>query len=207
MKKFKYLLIVLLGIILLPISVNAEDKAKEAILGLISEKGVIPFVINLFVIAIIAGITEEFLFRGALFSIIRRKIKNPHVIIWIIAAIFSAIHLQFYGFVPRMLLGALMGYLLYWTGSIWVPVFAHFLNNAIGVVSMYFISDEEFLELYNSSSPVIAPEEMLTTLLSAALGLVMFVFCVITMRRICMPIAPGNGNSDYSDSSDLPDNT
>ena len=163
---------------------KAEDLAREAVLVLLSKEGIIPLFVNFFVIAVVAGITEEFFFRGALFSIIGRKIKNPHVVIWIIAFIFSAIHFQFYGFIPRMLLGALMGYLLYWTGSIWVPVFAHFLNNAIGVISATSMSDEEFLKMYNSIESEIAPEYMMQAILSAIIGLFLFAFCVIVMKRI-----------------------
>ena len=61
---------------------------------------------------------------------------SVHVGIWLAAALFSAIHLQFYGFVPRMLLGALFGYLYIWTGNLWVPMLAHFFNNGFAVVMM-----------------------------------------------------------------------
>ena len=160
---------------------NAEDQAKNFILGMMSEKGAMRLIVNLIVIAVMAGIAEEFLFRGTLLSIIRRKIKNPHVAIWIVAAIFSAVHIQFYGFVPRLLLGALMGYLLYWSGSIWTPIIAHFINNAFGVISMYSVDSAELYELIE---PEIAPENMPTALLFAAGGLILFVLCVITMKRI-----------------------
>jgi membrane protease YdiL (CAAX protease family) len=92
--------------------------------------------VNLVVMAVAAALCEEFLFRGVILNLLRRAIRNPHLAIWIVAAIFSAVHLQFYGFVPRMLLGAFLGYLLYWTESIWLPVAAHFLNNAVAVVGL-----------------------------------------------------------------------
>jgi len=59
------------------------------------------------------------------------------VSIWTIAIVFSAIHMQFFGFFPRMIIGAWFGYLLWWTGSIWVPVLAHFTNNAISTVTVF----------------------------------------------------------------------
>ncbi|MDR1600858.1 MAG: CPBP family intramembrane metalloprotease [Tannerella sp.] len=113
-----------------------EDAAMEVVAKMMRERGFLSLLVNLTVIAVAAGICEEFLFRGAILSILRRKIRNPHVAIWIVAVIFSTIHFQFYGFVPRMLLGAFLGYLLYWTKSIWPPVLAHFLNNAAAVTGM-----------------------------------------------------------------------
>ncbi|MDR0757014.1 MAG: CPBP family intramembrane metalloprotease, partial [Tannerella sp.] len=113
-----------------------EDAAAETVAKMLQEKGFLSLLVNLTVIAVAAGVCEEFLFRGTILSIFRQKIRNPHVAIWIVAIIFSAIHFQFYGFVPRMLLGAFLGYLLYWTKSIWAPVLAHFLNNAVAVTGM-----------------------------------------------------------------------
>lgn len=71
-----------------------------------------------------------------------RATKNPHVAIWIAAFIFSAIHFQFFGFVPRMLLGALFGYLYYWSGNLWIPMLAHFFNNGIQIVAMYYVNNK-----------------------------------------------------------------
>lgn len=95
--------------------------------------------INLLVIAVIPAIGEEFLFRGCLQGILIRWFTNPHVAIWVCAIIFSAIHMQFYGFLPRMLLGALFGYLLFWGKNIWLPIFGHFLNNAAATVSAFYL--------------------------------------------------------------------
>ena len=120
--------------------ISAEETTALLMDKLFSQKGILALSVNLIVIAIMAGVTEEFFFRGALFSILRKAIHNHHVVIWVIAIIFSAIHFQFYGFIPRILLGAYLGYLLYWTKNIWVPVFAHFLNNAVAVIGM---SNEE----------------------------------------------------------------
>lgn len=94
---------------------------------------------NLFMIAVIPAIGEELIFRGILQNIFTRWMKNPHVAIWFTAIIFSAIHVQFYGFLPRMLMGALFGYLLYWGNSIWLPIIAHFINNASAVLYAFFL--------------------------------------------------------------------
>ena len=119
---------------------NAEEKADELITLMLQQKGIVSLAVNLLVIAVAAGVCEEVFFRGTLLSIIRRKIRNPHVAIWVVALIFSTIHLQFYGFIPRLLLGALLGYLRYWTKNIWYPIFAHFLYNAVAVIGMSSIS-------------------------------------------------------------------
>ena len=68
----------------------------------------------------------------------RTENPEPHLAIWVTAIIFSFVHFQFYGFVPRMLMGALLGYMLCWTGSLWIAMLMHFTNNAI-VTILYFI--------------------------------------------------------------------
>ncbi|MCK5703055.1 MAG: CPBP family intramembrane metalloprotease [Cyclobacteriaceae bacterium] len=95
------------------------------------------FILAIFVIAVIPAIGEELLFRGLLQNILKRIFKNYHVAIWIAAILFSAIHFQFYGFIPRVLLGALFGYLYVWTGNLLIPIVAHFLNNGISLFALY----------------------------------------------------------------------
>jgi len=95
---------------------------------------------NLLMIAVIPAFGEEFLFRGVIQKIFTGWTCNHHWGIWISAILFSALHMQFYGFIPRMFLGALFGYMLVWSGSMWVPVFAHFFNNAIGVIGLFLIN-------------------------------------------------------------------
>ena len=95
------------------------------------------FILAIFVIAVIPAIGEELLFRGLLQNILKRIFKNYHVAIWIAAFLFSAIHFQFYGFIPRILLGALFGYLYVWTGNLLIPIVAHFLNNGISLFALY----------------------------------------------------------------------
>jgi hypothetical protein len=93
---------------------------------------------NVFMVALLPAIAEEFMFRGILQRLFTGITKNAHWGILISSFLFSAIHLQFYGFFPRWLLGALFGYLLLWSGSLWLPIFAHFINNAVAVVGYYF---------------------------------------------------------------------
>jgi membrane protease YdiL (CAAX protease family) len=103
-------------------------------------------IIALIVIVLLPAVGEEVLFRG----IIQRKLAqhwaNVHVAIWISAAVFSAIHFQFFGFLPRMILGALFGYLYYWSGRLSVAILAHFINNGF-VLVMMFLYNIKVLEI------------------------------------------------------------
>ena len=97
------------------------------------------FVVNILLMALLPAMAEELTFRGVLQHIFtpRTCTRTPHIAIWATAIIFSAIHCQFYGFIPRMLLGAVFGYALVWSGSMWLPILMHFTNNALAVV-VYF---------------------------------------------------------------------
>lgn len=92
---------------------------------------------NILIIGIAAGFSEELFFRGALQRLLHTGGMSPVAAIWISAVVFSAIHLQFFGFIPRMLLGAYFGYLLLWSRSIWLPAAAHALNNSIYVIAQW----------------------------------------------------------------------
>lgn len=100
-------------------------------------------IINLLLMALLPAVAEELTFRGVLQRLFQPSTmlhnSTPHLAIWCSAILFSAIHLQFYGFIPRMLMGALFGYMLVWTGSLWVPILMHFTNNAMAVL-LYFIT-------------------------------------------------------------------
>ncbi|RYY65195.1 MAG: CPBP family intramembrane metalloprotease [Chitinophagaceae bacterium] len=98
--------------------------------------------VNLFIIAIVPAIGEELMFRGALQRTFSRLFSNHHFVIWITAFLFSAIHMQFFGFFPRMFLGAAFGYLYVWTGSLWYPIIAHFLNNAYAVIVAWYLQKQ-----------------------------------------------------------------
>ena len=116
-----------------------EDEGMVTTMAILKMNSIGGLIINLIVIAVVPAICEEFIFRGGLQRTLLRLFKNTHVAIWTSAIIFSAIHFQFFGFFPRLLLGAAFGYIYFWTGSIWYAVFAHFLNNGFAVaMSFYF---------------------------------------------------------------------
>ncbi len=98
---------------------------------------------NLLVMAVMPALGEEFLFRGVFQRIFIHWTKNVHWGIIISAALFSFFHFQFFGFVPRMLLGLFFGYLVIWSGSIWPAVVAHFVNNGFAVTMFYFVEEEQ----------------------------------------------------------------
>lgn len=95
------------------------------------------FVVALVVIAVLPAIGEELVFRGILQNEFHKGFGNIHIAIWVSAIIFSAIHMQFFGFIPRLLLGALFGYLYYWSGNLIIPIIAHFVNNGLTVLVIY----------------------------------------------------------------------
>ncbi len=117
-------------------------KAKEAQADQLTEvflqvKSPAGLTLNLLVIALIPALGEELLFRGLLQRLLGEWTRNIHAGVIITAFIFSALHLQFFGFLPRFVLGLMLGYLLEITQSLWVPIFAHFVNNATLVILFY----------------------------------------------------------------------
>jgi len=153
---------------------DAEDKAAELTTAMTSFASVGDLVLGLIVIALLPAIGEELVFRGLFQNEFYRGSGNIHLSIWLAAIIFSAIHLQFYGFIPRLLLGALFGYLYYWSGSLLIPMFAHFVNNAISVIMVY-LHRHEITDL-NVEDNVAAPLQYV--ILNAALtaGLLYYIW-------------------------------
>ncbi len=117
----------------------AEDQGMETTMALLKMEHIGIFILNLGMIALLPAIAEELMFRGALQRSLGRMFNNPHVAIWFTAFIFSAIHMQFYGFLPRLLLGAAFGYLYLWSGSLWYAIFGHFINNAYAVCAAWYM--------------------------------------------------------------------
>ncbi len=115
---------------------TAEQEAARLTEKLVQVRTISGLLFNIFLIAILPAFSEELFFRGALQGILRDW-KGVKLAIWITAIVFSAIHLQFYGFVPRMLMGAFFGYLLFWSNNIWLPIAAHFVNNVLAIIFYY----------------------------------------------------------------------
>jgi membrane protease YdiL (CAAX protease family) len=112
--------------------------------------------------------------------------KNAHAGIWLAAIVFSAIHLQFYGFIPRMLLGALFGYLYYYGNSMWYPILGHFLNNGSAVVAVYLYQQKglSVAEAMKQDNPADSRYYLLTVFLSAAISVfLLYKFYQITRQK------------------------
>ena len=118
-----------------------QDAATEMIEKFVSVDTIGGLVLNLFMIAGLAALGEELLFRSIIQTSLIKICKNAHIGILIASVIFSFIHFEFYGFFPRLILGMLLGYMFYFSGSIWIPMLMHFLNNGT-VVLIYFLNNK-----------------------------------------------------------------
>jgi len=117
---------------------NSESQAEELTRAFLTFNGVGSLFYILVIVAVVPAIGEELLFRGVLQKIFISWTKNPHIGIWLTAILFSALHMQFFGFFPRLLLGLMFGYIFYWSESLWLPILGHFINNGSVVVASYF---------------------------------------------------------------------
>jgi len=118
---------------------NSENQATQITDAFLSTGNITTLFANIVMIGILPAIGEELLFRGIVQQLLKKKFGNAHAAIWVSAAIFSALHLQFFGFLPRLVLGAMFGYMLEWSGSLWLPMIAHFVNNATAVIAYYLM--------------------------------------------------------------------
>lgn len=116
---------------------NMEEKAAEMTMGLLVMDHVGEFLLTLIVVAVLPAIGEELIFRGILQRQFQLSTGNPVLAIWLSAIIFSLFHLQFAGFLPRLALGAGLGYLFLWSNSLWVPITAHFVINGMQIAGQY----------------------------------------------------------------------
>jgi len=119
-----------------------EKEAEKITMLFFQDKSIGGLVVNLLVMAFMAALSEEIFFRGLLQQILIKNKLNAHVAIVITAILFSAFHLQFFGFIPRMFLGMVLGYLYYITQNLWVSITAHFCNNAFAVIATHFYMPE-----------------------------------------------------------------
>lgn len=156
-----------------------SEKAAQAMTNqILNMQSVGGLLVVLLIVGVLAGIGEELTFRGILQRLILDKCHNRHIAIWAAAFIFSSIHFQFYGFIPRLLLGAFFGYLLVGSGNLWLPIIAHFLNNAMTTLYTYFSKDNLFLTSYETIGTADS-----STAWMAWVSLVLFVVCCWGFRK------------------------
>ena len=138
---------------------EAENTAAQLQERFLSGTSYLDLLINIVVMAITPAICEELLFRGVIQNQLAKWFKNVHVAVWVAAIIFSAIHFQFYGFFPRMILGAALGYLLVYGKSLWLPIVAHCLNNFMAVVVAWGANKLEIIQNVEAAAPTYTTSE------------------------------------------------
>lgn len=119
-----------------------ENDAAKLTLVFFQDKSTIGLIVNLLVMGLVAALSEELFFRGLLQQMLVKNRVNAHVAIILTAVLFSAFHLQFFGFLPRLFLGIILGYLYHITQNLWVSITAHFFNNAFAVVAAHYFDED-----------------------------------------------------------------
>lgn len=138
---------------------EAENAATELQERFLSGTSYLDLIVNIVVMAIAPAFCEELLFRGVIQNQLEKWCKNAHIAVWVAAIIFSAIHFQFYGFLPRMILGAALGYLLVYGKSLWLPIVAHALNNFMAVVVAWGANKLEIVKEVEAATPTYTTSE------------------------------------------------
>lgn len=119
-------------------SVLALEQQAEANVALVCGPHTIPnLIVSILIVGMLTGLAEELFFRGALQQLLRTRPMNVHLAVWLAAIIFSLMHIQPVGFLPRAVLGAYFGYVSIWTGSLWTAVLCHALNNTIAILLLF----------------------------------------------------------------------
>ena len=158
-------------------SENKTNQLTEAFLNVTTPGGL---VINLIIIALLAAVGEELLFRGVILRLFIEWFKNIHLAVILSAILFSALHLQFYGFLPRMVLGILFGYIFIWSGSLWIPIVLHFIFNGITVVAAYLY----YKGLIQTDVESFGASDNALLVLSSFLLITLLLFAIYRMGRV-----------------------
>jgi uncharacterized protein len=156
---------------------QSEDKAGLMTENFLNVSTIGGFAINLLMIAVIPAIGEEFLFRGVLQKLFQQWTRNIHFAVIFSAFLFSAIHMQFYGFIPRFLMGVMLGYAFVWTGSLWIPILIHFVNNSAAVIASWVYSDkagENAIDTLGTGNAALVPVLISTVLTGSFIFLIYY---------------------------------
>lgn len=121
--------------------INREESARDITYSMLNASNISQLLVNIVMVGVLPAIGEELVFRGILQRLFADWTRNVHWGIIISAILFSAMHIQFFGFIPRLALGILFGYLLFWSGSIWLPILSHFVNNTSAVIYYYYVDN------------------------------------------------------------------
>jgi len=157
-----------------------EGKANDLIVAFLNVKSFGGMLFNVFMIAIIPAVGEEFLFRGVILRLFKEWTKNTHIAVMVSAFLFSALHMQFYGFMPRLLLGIILGYLFVWSGSLWIPMLIHFINNAFAIIYIYATGS---MDLLNSDVDSIGASDNSFIITASAVFMIFMMLIVYKWHR------------------------
>ncbi|HCD67363.1 MAG TPA: hypothetical protein DEQ56_02695 [Bacteroidetes bacterium] len=148
---------------------SASNQTYEAMVG---NRGFFSFITSLVFMALIPAIAEEIFFRGFLMNIFNGIFKNMHVSILVTALLFSVIHFQLLKVIPMFFLATVFGYAVYWTGSLWASIIAHFVNNAIAVIMLYFYAEGDYGKVLEQGESL----PLTATVLMAVIVVTIFVY-------------------------------
>lgn len=163
-----------------------EDAARDVTDMLMSGASVASLCVSVLIVGVMAGFGEELFFRGAMQRILMMgRAMNPHVAIWITAVVFSLLHFQIFGFVPRMLLGAFFGYLLWWSGSLWLPIAIHTFNNSVVVVTEWMKANRSG-SLSAVDTVGASPVGSVSNLILVLISVVLTGIAIAAVRRHCL---------------------
>jgi len=176
-------------------AVNVEADTAEMITMLLSVDTPVDWLLNILIIAVIPAMGEELFFRGIVQTKLVGYFKNSHLAIWLGAFFFSAFHFQFEGLFPRIVLGAVLGYLYYWSINLWIPIILHFFNNAMLVSAPYFAVSDEILTADTDLA-------LSYSLILSALGAMVFGFFLIKNRALFLD-EPKIENAFFPNPNDL----
>ena len=158
---------------------DSEKKAEQLTNIILKMNSIWDLIKTLLLVGAFTAVAEELMFRGVLQSIFLRWTKNHHVAIWITAILFSAFHMEFFGFLPRLMLGVFFGYFVDWSGSIWPSVWAHFVNNGTAVIITY---------LYQHKSVSVNPDDThVFNIWGYIFSIVITVLLLLNYRNIAQP--------------------
>lgn len=138
--------------------IEKEEQAKVLMEAFLKTDSIYGLLVNIFIIGIVPAIGEELLFRGVILRLFKEIFRNIHLAVFVSALIFSMFHLQFFGFLPRLFLGMVLGYLFVYTRNLWVPIAYHFVNNVASVIVYYLYENKQIntsIEDFGSTSSMV----------------------------------------------------
>ncbi|MCC8072341.1 MAG: CPBP family intramembrane metalloprotease [Bacteroidales bacterium] len=164
---------------------RASEEAARAMTEMLIGSSWGALIVAILLVGVLAGFSEELFFRGGLQRLMVTSRVNHHVAIWLTAFLFSLLHMQFFGFVPRLLLGAFFGYMAVWSQNLWLPVTAHVFNNVLAAISMWMAGRYESAPDFDSIGTESLPAALVSVVATALL--IYLLRKVLKQRQLSTP--------------------